>query len=170
LKYTTHNTLTTLTALTTLTTPEEIAEDYLEMFNRIDSTGINGRDLELFFPLLIIGSFIGDDVFESIINHSKLLTKNKRTEEMAESKDIALIDWVSKQDPSIGFSSIKKITLDFRAFLGEEEDKDELWINTKWVGRALKRLGMIVDKRRTGRGMEVILNNTKAEEKIKFLK
>jgi len=45
-KYTTLYTLTTQTTQTTQTTPE----DMLDMFNRIDEIGINGRNLELFFP------------------------------------------------------------------------------------------------------------------------
>jgi len=165
-KYTTLTTLTTQTTETTQTTPPKL----LEMFNKIDGTGINGRDLELFFPLLIVGDFVGPHIFEKIIEYATTLTKEKRTDEMAESRDIAMIEWVSTKEMDRHFYTVKKITQEFRDFLGDDDEKDEAWINTRWVGRALKRLNMILDKRRTNKGMEVTLNAEKAKEKIKFMK
>ena len=166
-KYTTYTTPTTLNTYNTDTTLE--FEEFLDMFNRIDGTGINGRNLELFLPLLIIGEFIGEEVFKEILKIADSLTKEKREEEMTESRDVALIEWVSTQDLNRDFRTIKWATKNFRNFLGDDETEEQ-WINTRWVGRALKRLGMIVDKRRMKEGIEVVLNVDKAKEKIKFFK
>jgi hypothetical protein len=165
-KYCTLNTLTTQTTqiYTNYTTEK------LEMFNKIDETGINGRDLELFFPLLLIGEFIGEEVFDKIISHSTNLTKEKKEEEMVESKDIALMEWVSKQEGLDTFKTIKTLTNNFRLFLGDVEDKEDMWINPRWVGRALKRLNLVKEKRRLAGGNQVILNTQKAKEKILFMK
>jgi len=72
-KYTTLYTLTTQTTQTTQTTPE----DMLDMFNRIDEIGINGRNLELFFPMMLISKMIGDSVFKCILEVANKLNKEK---------------------------------------------------------------------------------------------
>ena len=164
-KYTTQTTYNTYTTENTDTTLED---DYLELFNKIDDTGINGRNLELFFPLFIIADFVGDEALNKILDIAEKLNKEKREEEMTESKDVALIDFVSQQNDN-DFVSVKKLTNSFRYFLGEDE-KEDLWINAKWVGRALMRLSLYSQKRRVGSGIEVILNVSKAKEKIKLFK
>ena len=55
---------------------------------------------------------------------------------------------------------------EYRDFLQTHED----WINTKWLGRALKRLGLIIEKRRVSNGVSVILNIVKAQKKIGMFK
>ena len=88
---------------------------------------------------------------------------------MTESKDVILIDYISKFTFAKEFITIKKITTDFRAYVGDDEG-DEKWINARWVGRALKRLSLIKEKRRVSQGIEVIPDVLKAEEKIKIFK
>ena len=65
------------------------------------------------------------------------------------------------------FVSLKQITSEFRLF-GQEDEEGFNWLNSKWIGRALKRLKLISDKRRTNRGVEVILDVAKAKKKIKM--
>ena len=43
-----------------------------------------------------------------------------------------------------------------------------MWFNTRWVGRALVRNGLIKEKRRVSRGAEAILNFDKIYEKAKM--
>ena len=180
-KYPTLVPLTTQTTHTTQTTPPIKDEngldtthineykDLLNMFNKIDATGINGRNLELFFPLLIIGEAINENVFDNILSIASKLTKDKREEEMTESRDVALIEFISKQQLNRDYKSIKWVTNEFRRYLGDDQE-DERWINTKWIGRALKRLNLIIDKRRVSDGMEITMNVNKAKEKITFMK
>ena len=75
-------------------------------------------------------------------------------------------DFISKQEEGLIYKSIKSLTNQFRDFADESED----WLNSKWFGRALKRLDLVVDKRRKGSGMEVMLNVKKAKKKIKMFK
>ena len=161
-KYTTLYTQTTLTTHTTQTTPDNL----LEMFNKIDEIGINGRNLELFFPMMLIAKMIGEDVFKCILGVANTLNKEKRKEEMMESKDVSLIDYVSQLEQTINYRSIRHITIGFRDFIGRVDDQDDKWLNEKWVGRALKRLELIIDKRRVAHGNEVTLNIEKAKQKI----
>jgi hypothetical protein len=162
-------TLTTLTTQTTETTQEK----YLEMFNKIDATGINGRNLELFFPLMYISRFISEDAFDSLLLIASNLNKEKRKEEMIESKDVSLIEFVSKlpitEDIS-NYRSMKLITEAFRNYVGNLEEKNDEWLNEKWIGRSLKRLGLIVDKRRMAYGVEITLDINKAKKNMEMFK
>lgn len=157
-------TLTTLNTQTTLTTLKEYELD--EMFSAIWDTGINGRELELMLPLMMIAGFMSKDIFNTIILISKHMTKEKRENEMIESRDVSLVDFISKNSQVSEFIEIKNLTQNFRDYLGEE-DHDEMWLNSKWVGKALKRLNLILDKKRVSKGVEVRLDYKKAIEKMK---
>ena len=159
---TTLTTQSTITTLTTLPHEEEL------IFNQIDSTGIDGRNLELFLPLLMTSLLLGKEVFDRTLVIATDMVKSKKTEEFTESKDISFIDYISKLNASyqIEYRSINDLTKQFREFLGEQDDEDR-WLNSKWVGRALKRLNLTLDKRRVAKGVEVTLNISKAIEKTK---
>jgi len=162
-------TQTTLTTLTTQTTLENdsisLTQSDLDMFNKIDLTGINGRNLELMLPLLLTARIIGDSVFDNLLEVASTLTKERKKEEMTESRDVMVFDFVSQQQFVNDFTSIKDLTYKFRQFIGNEEGEDK-WVNDKWFGRALKRLSLIVDKRRLRYGIEVRLDISKAIEKM----
>lgn len=164
-----HYTLNTQTTQTTLTTLEEGLE---EMFEKIDNSEIDGRNLELIFPLLITARALNEDIFCEILEICKTIVKNKKEEEIAESKDVALIDFVANAFDSgkLNFYPIREITNMFKAYLNEVDDIEDKWLNTHWIGRALKRLDLIADKRRMARGNEVTLNISKAQTKLKMFK
>lgn len=140
------------------------------LYKYIYNSQLNGRDLELFFPLYIIGGIIDKEVFDDILSISKKIVSEKRNEEYTENKDVSLLDFVSKKTEwQINYVSVHQITLEFKQFiLGNEEDLK--WLNSKWMGRALKRLKVITSKRRMGKGIEVTLNISKAMNKIRMFK
>ncbi len=177
-------TQTTLTTLTTLDSEEEIqkdktnsikettlttlTEEQIDLFNRIDELKINGRNLELFFPLIVIGQLLGEEVFRDILEIAKNHINEKRTQESQDSPDIALYEFVSKQDPLRNYK-VSELLLNFKNFyVGDETDRD--WINTKWLGRALRRLKLVISSNRKNYGMEALLDVGKAQEKIKMFK
>jgi hypothetical protein len=157
--YTTFNTLHTLTTL-------ELKEE--EFYNKLDNSNINGRNLELIFPLLSINYFLGDERFDYSLGVLRSIVEERQGEELTESRDVALYEFISQQLES-GFVSVKKLTNDFRNYLGEDED-EERWLNVKWVGRALRRLNLTLDKRRISSGTEVRLNTKKAYEQMAIFK
>lgn len=161
---TTHSTYTTYITHTTHTTLQDIK--ITTLFNKIDDSGLYGRNLELFLPLFFIADIINNDVFEGLIKLSKQLTDEKRHEEEVESRDVMLIDFVSKQDTGFAHKRTKDLVREFKEFI----DVDEDWVTTQWFGLALKRLNLIIDKKRIARGTEVILNVTKAQEKLKLFR
>lgn len=153
---------------TTLTTPTTLKLE--SFFNEIVNTGLNGRDLELFMPLFIIAQVMSPEIAKHIFEIAKETTKEKRQEEMMESKDVMLLEFISLREPQ-EYYRIKNLTNDFRNFVDyEEKDEYSNWLNPKWLGRALRRLELIIDKRRLGNGIEVTLDIVKAKEKIQQFK
>jgi len=78
-----------------------------------------------------------------------------------------LIEFVSKQDNS--WFPIKSLAYIFREYIHTEEDENQ-WINARWLGRALKRLNLVVQKKRMGEGIQVILDVEKAKKKMEMFK
>ena len=153
----------TLYTLPTLPTPTYTK--YTELFQKIDKTGVDGRNLELFLPLIILSQELG--VQDRCIDIMEKITKSRNVDEIMESKDVRLLDFISAQ--SKDWFRIKELTNIFRNYLNEEGGEDP-WLNSVWMGRALKRLGMIIDKRRLGDGVEVTLDTEKAKLKAQMFK
>lgn len=157
------NTLDTYNTTITLTT--QMSHTHITMsqfFNKIHDSEIKGRDLELFFPLFIIGNDTPSCTLQNIIEIAKKLTSERTHEEEVESRDVMVIDFVANQEQQVDFQSMKYLTQKFSEFCDEQGE----WLNSRWLGRAFKRLGLIIDKRRTHQGREIILNSIKAKKKI----
>lgn len=170
-KETTLTTLNTLNTQTTQTTPiVRLNQEQLEIFNKIHDTGLDGRNLELFFPLFIIAKMIGTDIFDNILAIAREITKEKKEEEYAESKDVSLIDFISHQIEWRGnFVSIHDVCQRFKMNTVEDPE-EEKWLNPRWLGRALKRSKLIIQKRRVGKGVEVMIDVDKAKTLLKRFK
>ena len=138
--------------------------NYTHLFEKLKFSHISGRDLELSFPLLLVSNEIGE--IETTLSTLSKIVEERREEDVTENKDILLIDFVSQEKEGSGFDTIRSTLKNFKGFIQSDED----WINEKWLGRALKRLNLIVQKRRRSFGTEIILNITKAKEKIKIFK
>lgn len=171
---TTLYTYTTLTTLTTLDTEKPMYSGVVsfsdKVWEMIDKTEIDGRNLELLFPIFIIARAINQEIFEEILAVSATIIRDRKNEEFVESKDISLIDFVSgKSVLGNVWLSVNDLTKEFRQFVSSEEEETK-WMNSKWFGRALKRNKLIADKRRKGRGIEVLLDVEKAKSKLKMFK
>ena len=155
--HTTHITHTTHTTQTTL---------HKALFDKIHATNIIGRNLELFLPLFFISNLISEKVLDETLKIAKGLTSEKKKEQGMESIDVMLLDFISNQPEGLVFQSVKDLTRQFREFADEGTE----WLNPKWFGKALKRLNLVIDKKRKGYGIEVILNTAKAKEKVRMFK
>ncbi len=135
-------------------------------FKKLNDSGINGRYLEISMPLFIIAMSLGDEILNKLIKIIKNIVDDKKIDDFTDNHDVLLIDFVSQELNNNNFVSISYITKKFKEFTNLSDE----WINNKWIGRGLKRLALIKEKKRMGRGIEVILNVTKAQEKIKIFK
>ena len=164
--YITYTTLTTLTTLIDVILDEET----FKTFTTIHQTGIDARNLEIYFSLFMVAKMIGEDVFNEIIIVAKDRVKEKKEEDVTESIDVAIYDFVSKREENLEYYSVSDLLYQFRNFFQGGDEEKEKWMTIQWFGRALKRLALIKIKRRVSNGMEVMLNVAKAKEKLKMFK
>lgn len=138
-------------------------EELEEFFNKIHDINISGRNLELLIPLFFVSRYLSEEEFDKLLLFASDLMKQKKDDEFTESRDVLAYEFISKQETGLGYVPLKELTQKFRIFVGDEE-----WANERWLGRALKRLNLILDKRRVASGRLVMLNIPKALEKIKI--
>lgn len=123
-----------------------------ELFQKVDGTKIYGRALELFFPLFVISYLCGD--IDCFLETAKEYTESKEEEEAADDIDENLKVYLSKRiDAFSSFVSSASLLQGFRQSLESPEE----WVNSKWFGRALKRLDMIAKKRLVEGKTQVLL-------------
>lgn len=137
-----------------------LSKEDLDFFDKIRDTNLEGRPLELFFPLFSIANICG--YLDQTIQTALKIVKEKKAEDIAESRDISLVDYLSKMPRHDGFISINKIYEDMK-----EDEKD--WITPDWIGRALKRLNVIIERRRLANRREARIDWSKVDERIKVL-
>jgi len=137
----------------------------LSTFEIIKNMDLNGRELELSFPLCLIANEISPEVLKETTLTLKEIFEVKKVEELNENIDISLYDFVS-QELETGFISMNEIVRRFKEF---SQQNDE-WINNRWMGRALKRLDLRKESRRIGRGVTIILNIEKAIDKMRLFR
>jgi len=156
-----NKTTTSKTSKTSLTSTSSTSSI---LYNKINKTGLEGRDLELFLPLFLIADECG--ILDKMLEISVKITKGKKEKDIYEGKDIQLYDFISHFEV-MDYIRVSELNQRFRSFVGSEE-KDK-WPNTWWLGQALKRLKLIKEKKRSN-GILVILDIDKAKEKIKIFK
>lgn len=136
-------------------------------FNKINDSEINGRQLELSLPLLLIASEIEENVFLELLDTLKEMSEQKKEQDFLENKDVFLYDFISQEVASENMISLKEICNRFREFL---QDENPEFLNEKWLGRALKRLKLIRKQKRMNYGRVVWLDYDKAKEKARMFK
>ena len=169
-KYNVISSSSSSTSLNIISSLEDIERD--QLFNKIDEMGIHGRNLELFLPLLLTAKDIGEEVFVDILNVAKNMSHQKKEDEYQDSKDVSLFEFIThlENDLGLNYIALKELTQKFRHFVGDVEEFEDKWLNEKWLGRALKRLNLSLNKKKLSAGVQVMLNFGKAKEKLKIFK
>ena len=136
------------------------------LYKKIKESNIDGRVLELTMPLIIIANSLGGKIVDEVIEIIKSIIEERKVDDIYNNKDVAVLDYLSQEVPNTKFVSITDLTNKFKEFLGESED----WINSKFVGRALNRLRLILKKKRMNKGIYVMLDYLKAQDKMRMFK
>ena len=179
----TYHTLTTLTTYTTQETQESnpifgvekcivkpiIYEKELDFFKKISENAISGRYLELFMPLYIISNFFSKVVLNQILKITKNLHEESKLQERTESKDVMVYQFVAMQDDDGNYIDMIELLQKFKQYVHNDE-QDYQWVNSQWLGRALQRLGLVLNKRRLANGMQIVLDIKKAKQKVEIFK
>lgn len=142
-----------------------------EMFHKIYETGIYGRNLEIFFPLLIVSSMISTECLDDLLKIIKQIDENKIEDQFTESMDASLIDFISQKeryrfDPVL----ISELLREFKEYVGYQSEEENRSMNPSWLGTSLKRLGLIGRKKRINKGVMAYLNVDKAKIKLNMYK
>lgn len=138
---------------------------YHNIFSKILDTNINGRSLELFFPLLLIALKINDKIFDLTLEILSNKTKEKIEKDFYDSIDIRVYQFIaSKQE---GYYLLRELCKQFKD--GYEYADD--WITPKWFSNELTKLGLIKNKRiSTGNLTQIYINPLKASNKLLMFK
>jgi hypothetical protein len=142
-----------------------------ELFQKIDKTGIFGRNLELFFPLLLIADMLGTQILDEVLGIVSKLNELKKEDEFTESRDVSLIEFVSQQE-QYRFSPvfISELFNEYQMFSGSDATDRENPVTLTWFGSALKRLKLVTYRKRVVKGIMILLNIEHAKEKLKIFK
>ncbi|MCK9370503.1 hypothetical protein M0R04_11385 [Candidatus Dojkabacteria bacterium] len=158
----------TLLTLPTLTNNIIINNNILnnnDIFKYIYESNITGRDLELYFPILILASFVNNDIFFKVLEIAKEMVLTKKQNDISESCDVMFLDYLSKMPYSeLDWVPIARFNRDFKDYVGYDVD----WIKPEWISHALKRLNLVIETKRTNEGISKRIEFAKAREKLKM--
>lgn len=134
------------------------------LFEKLRDSNINGRELEISFPLILLSMKVDD--IDNVISTMIKIMKQRKEEHYTENWDISLYDFLSQEVEDDYYHPISELTRKFGEFLNYSGQD----LHTQWMGLALKRLNLILYKKRKTKGIEVRINYKKAQEKIKIFK
>jgi len=144
-------------------------EQELNFFKKVKENSIAGRYLELTMPLYVISNFLSPIILNRVLKITKKLYEESKLEERTESKDVMVFNFVAMQEDNGNYIDLIELLNNFKNYVHDDE-KDFQWLNSKWLGRALKRLGLTTNKRRMHNGMQVVLDVKKAIKKSEMFK
>jgi hypothetical protein len=122
------------------------------IFEKVYASEIVGRPLELFFPLFLIAHLCGE--LDSTIALAREYCDRQTQENTADDYDERLKAFVREKNYQ-GFVPLSLIVSDFRGSIPEPE----AWINARWAGRALKRMGLVSKKRLVQGATQVLVQS-----------
>lgn len=132
-----------------------------DIFVKIKNTEINGRNLELFFPLLMIALKINENVFNISLEIFNKKTKDKIIKDYYDNIDIRVYNFISEQIG--GYYFLFDLLQNFKR---DCDFNSELWITTRWFSNELNKLDLIMDKRLYQGRTQIKINIEKAKEKL----
>ena len=148
-----NSTLYSLSSSTTLST----------LFEKIDKTGIYGRDLELCFPLCVLSNIFGDDILNLTLEFSKDKFNEKNLAEFTENPDVILLDflWKNYNDKPLEYIYLSDIKAQYQIIANLKE------LDNRTLSKSLERLNIVLDKKRDTNGVKVMIDLAKANSKLK---
>jgi hypothetical protein len=130
----------------------------IELKDVIDGL-IKGRGFELWRPIFTIASLVSEEVLLRIFINAVRHEKTRREEDLTETLDSLLIELLLQTVNEDNYYRVKDITQKLK----EGNPDDERWLNQRWVSRALKRLGLIKERKKHSSGLmvKILVNDVK---------
>jgi len=121
------------------------------------------RELELWKPIFVLAKFFdssfpltsqssSSSLYSLMVEFAKRKCREKKIENMTETGEYILVQTLMQMVDENRYYKVKEI----KEAVAKNFDEEQKWLNTAWVGRALRRLGF-TDKRRVGTGYEYLL-------------
>jgi len=139
-----------------------------EIYDEIDNdTELRNRDWELWKSIFAIAKFIDPNIYKEMIDFALSKTKEAKDENITENTDYLLTEVLCKialepeESKFVAISSIKSALMEYF-------DDEPKWLNNKWIGRAVRRLGL-KEGRRLGTHREILLTRQQALDLAKRL-
>ncbi len=154
---------TSFTSLSSLDNSFEEENTIKEVIDMIKTSGILGRDMELYLPLFSLASTISFTTFKENLEIGKGMVREKYVQDITEDRNIEVLVFLAKylSDKEDGFHLQKHLARLFR------EETESEWINSKVFGGYLKTLKIVIEKRKVSKGVEVRLNRDKILQSVK---
>jgi hypothetical protein len=128
----------------------------------LSTLNLMGRDLELWLPIITLACLT--DTLPSIVPLAKDLVEKKTIQTKTEVNDAILASVLLAMVDRDDWYPIVDIMKNMRTLYEEETPKKEKdWLTPQWIGRALRRLNIISDKRRVNKGVQVYLKREVVE-------
>jgi len=145
-----------------------------EVVNLVESN-ISEREAELWKPILTLAKFFDShpptmftnslrspsspSLYTRILEFAKSKIREKQIENVTETAEYILVRALLKVVTKRQYYKVKEI----KDVMSSYYDEEQRWLNTRWVGSALRRLGF-TEKRRVGRGYEYLLSREEIED------
>lgn len=110
------------------------------------------RNFQIALPVLTIASGVNEQVYKDVYDCLFATFERKRNDMNFESNDNSLLEAVVSMVDTRRWYKISSFSDSMKA------STEEGWSNPKWVGRALKRIFPLMEKRRMPAGHEVLLS------------
>jgi hypothetical protein len=128
----------------------------------ISTLNLMGRDLELWLPIITLACLT--NTLPSIVPLAKDLVEKKTIQTKTEVNDAILASVLLAMVDRDDWYPVVDIMKNMKILYEEETPKKEKdWLTPQWIGRALRRLNIISDKRRVSKGVQVYLKKEVVE-------
>lgn len=134
-------------------------ENKVDIKDVIDSV-IKGRGFELWRPMFTIASLLDKHMLKNILINAVKHEKLRREEDITETLDSILVELLLELVEGENYYRVK----DIANKLKETNPDDEKWLTTRWVGRALKRLGLVIEKKRHTSGVMIKISESEVKK------
>ncbi|MEM3646534.1 MAG: hypothetical protein QW334_00115, partial [Thermofilum sp.] len=113
------------------------------------SNKITAREYELWHPIFCIWKWIGgDELVQKMLPWVETKAEEKQIIELNDNRDLTLLKTLVEHVDRDGEYSLSEIRDWFKA---EFQDEEQKWLNNKWIGSALRRLGFKDSRLKGGR-------------------
>lgn len=153
--------VSTLSTLSTLKNPPKYASTNIYIvptqttLSSLKPSFFVARNMELALPVITMSSLCSPEIMKDVVDLFEEIFSIKKEENIAESTENTLLVNLVKLVNEVKYYKMSNIT---SLMVDTMEGRDEKWLNTRWVGKAIKRLGISKSKRRVGTGVEVLLD------------